>query len=510
VGALKAGAIGSGMFRYQPLLVETAFETAGSDSSTPLIRDAPWRGRWMYLISVLARNSVLLFCDLSALLIASTLGYVAWAEALLHQPVCPYFSLLPLLCVFPLAYAAAGLYPGFGLGAVEILRRLFFCTSISFLAVAAASFALKADPSYSRMSFTIAWAGALVIVPVCRLLTLSIVKPFRWWNEPTVIFGTPSQARLTILSLKRAFSLGYAVVGVLCSDGQAVGQTIEDVPILGGLELVPELARQGVATLLAWDDSSVMAQLAQTQTLLRHMVFIREDRLFPVERVKVRNLGGVLGIEFSNELLRRPNQLIKRSLDLILGTAGLVIALPVVALCASLIKLVSPGPVFFLQQREGLGGRKFKVWKLRTMYADAEARLAELLKGDPELRRQWQRSAKLPRDPRLIPMVGTLLRRLSLDELPQLWNVIVGDMSLVGPRPFPDYHLAMLSPDSKRLRSAVRPGLTGLWQIMVRSNGRIEEQERFDTYYIRNWSLWLDLYILARTVTVVLIARGAY
>ena len=376
--------------------------------------------------------------------------------------------------------------------------------------MAAASFALKADPSYSRMSFTIAWAGALVIVPVCRLLTLSIVKPFRWWNEPTVIFGTPSQARLTILSLKRAFSLGYAVVGVLCSDGQAVGQTIEDVPILGGLELVPELARQGVATLLAWDDSSVMAQLAQTQTLLRHMVFIREDRLFPVERVKVRNLGGVLGIEFSNELLRRPNQLIKRSLDLILGTAGLVIALPIVALCASLIKLVSPGPVFFRQQREGLGGRKFKVWKLRTMYADAEARLAELLKGDPELRRQWQRSAKLPRDPRLIPMVGILLRRLSLDELPQLWNVIVGDMSLVGPRPFPDYHLAMLSPDFKRLRSAVRPGLTGLWQIMVRSNGRIEEQERFDTYYIRNWSLWLDLYILARTVTVVLIARGAY
>ena len=498
------------MFRYQPLLAQTAFEAAGSDSSTPLIRDAPCRGRWMYLISVLARNSVLLFCDLSALLIASMLGYVAWAEASLHQSVSQYLSLLPLLCLFPFAYAAAGLYPGFGLGAVEILRRLFYCTSISFLAVAAASFALKADPTFSRMSFAIAWAGALVIVPVCRLLTLSIVKPFRWWSEPTVIFGTPSEARLTILSLKRAFSLGYAVVGVLCSDGQRVGQTIEDVPILGGLELVPELSQRGVATLLAWDDSSVMAELAHTQTLLRHMVFIREDRLYPVERVKVRNLGGVLGIEFSNELLRRPNQFIKRSLDLILSTAGLVIALPVVALCASLIKLVSPGPVFFRQQREGLGGRKFKVWKLRTMYADAEARLAELLKGDPELRRQWQRSAKLPRDPRLIPMVGTLLRRLSLDELPQLWNVIVGDMSLVGPRPFPDYHLAMLSPDFKRLRSAVRPGLTGLWQIMVRGNGRLEEQERFDSYYVRNWSLWLDLYILARTVTVVLTARGAY
>jgi lipopolysaccharide/colanic/teichoic acid biosynthesis glycosyltransferase len=175
-----------------------------------------------------------------------------------------------------------------------------------------------------------------------------------------------------------------------------------------------------------------------------------------------------------------------------------------------LIKLVSAGPVFFLQEREGLGGRKFKVCKLRTMHADAEARLGELIAGNPELRRQWERNAKLRPDPRLIPIVGTLLRRLSLDELPQLWNVLVGDMSLVGPRPFPDNHLAMLSPGFKELRNAVRPGITGLWQVMARSNGRIEEQVRFDTYYIRNWSLWLDLYILARTVTAVLTARGAY
>jgi Undecaprenyl-phosphate galactose phosphotransferase WbaP len=498
------------MFRYQSLGAQSGFEAAGSLSLTQVFRADGRRKRRKHYLSVVARNAVLLFCDVAALIAASMLAYVAWAETSLHQPPSQYLSLLPLLCLFPLVYAAAGLYPGFGLGAVEILRRLFYCTSISFLGVAAASFALKAHPTFSRLTFAIAWAGALVLVPVCRLLTLSIVKSFRWWSEPTVIFGTPSQARLTILSLKRALSLGYAVVGVLSCDGQRAGQTIEGIPILGGLELVPQLAEHGVATLLAWDRSSVMAQLVQAQTRIRHMVFIREDQMFPVERVRVRNLGGVLGIEFTNELLRRPNRLLKRFLDVILSVTGLAVALPAIALCALLIKLVSAGPVFFLQEREGLGGRKFKVWKLRTMHADAEARLAELIAGNLELRRQWEQNAKLRPDPRLIPIVGTLLRRLSLDELPQLWNVLVGEMSLVGPRPFPDNHLAMLSPGFKELRNAVRPGITGLWQVMARSNGRIEEQVRFDTYYIRNWSLWLDAYILARTVAAVLTTRGAY
>jgi Undecaprenyl-phosphate galactose phosphotransferase WbaP len=498
------------MFRYQPLVSPTGFGESEPAPAALVVRHDPFRQPLMRSISVLARYGVLLLSDLSALLISSIIGFLAWSGPVLHQPIAPYISLVPLLCLFPLSYAFADLYPGFGLGAVEILRRQSYCTSISFLGVAAASFALKADAVYSRVTFCCTLTAALVMVPVFRLLTLSIVKSFRWWGEPTVIFGTASEASLTISSLKHALSLGYDVVGVLCSDGFPVGQMINGIPILGDLELLPVLSQQGVSTLLAWDDSSVMAKLVHMQARLRHMVFIRDDRLFPVERVKVRNLGGVLGIEFSNELLRRPNQIIKRVLDVLLASIGLLIGLPIIALCALLIKLASSGPIFYRQERAGLHGRTFRVWKLRTMYSDAEARLAELLNADPELQRQFQRNAKLSRDPRLIPIVGRLLRRLSLDELPQLWNVIIGDMSLVGPRPFPDYHLAMLSTDCKKLRMAVRPGLTGMWQVMVRSNGEIEDQERFDIYYIRNWSLWLDLYILARTGGAVLMARGAY
>jgi lipopolysaccharide/colanic/teichoic acid biosynthesis glycosyltransferase len=144
------------------------------------------------------------------------------------------------------------------------------------------------------------------------------------------------------------------------------------------------------------------------------------------------------------------------------------------------------------------------------MHPDAERRLTELLEQSPELKRQWERSVKLEQDPRIIPVVGHFLRRFSVDELPQLWNVVVGNMSLVGPRPLPEYHLEKLSSDAKGLRRSIRPGLTGMWQVMVRGDGSVAEQERFDTYYVRNWSVWLDLYILARTLSAVVMGRGAY
>lgn len=203
-------------------------------------------------------------------------------------------------------------------------------------------------------------------------------------------------------------------------------------------------------------------------------------------------------------------RVLKRILDFVIAVPLALASAPFVGFWALWIKIVSPGPAFFLQEREGKAGKRIVIYKLRTMHQDAEQVLLKYLEANNEENAKWLRHYKLKKDPRVIPGIGWFLRRYSLDELPQLWNVLRGDMSLVGPRPFPEYHLNSFPAPFRTLRASVMPGVTGLWQVSTRSDADLNVQEAEDTYYIRNWSLWLDIYILLRTVQTVIMPNAAY
>ena len=187
------------------------------------------------------------------------------------------------------------------------------------------------------------------------------------------------------------------------------------------------------------------------------MVVLRDYADMPVEGVQVRNLGGMLGLEYGNNLLRPYARWVKRAVDLVVGGIAVVLALPIVAVASLLVRLSGPGPLFYWQVREGRFGKPFAVPKIRTMVPDAERRLQEHFEQNAALRAEWEAGYKLRADPRLIPGLGRWLRRFSIDELPQLWSVVKGEMSLVGPRPFPHYHLQAISARSLDLRRQAAP-----------------------------------------------------
>jgi undecaprenyl-phosphate galactose phosphotransferase len=208
--------------------------------------------------------------------------------------------------------------------------------------------------------------------------------------------------------------------------------------------------------------------------------------------------------------LARPwSRLIKRTFDVVGATLAGIVLFPLVLVAALFVRFETGGPAFFVQDRLGRKGASFRCYKLRTMYQDADARLEAFLRESPTARIEWERYAKLKtQDPR-ITRVGSFLRRVSADEWPQLYNVLHGDMSLVGPRPYLPTERPQMGSLAETILKA-QPGMTGLWQVSGRNELRFEQRLQLDEYYVRNWSLWMDIAVLLRTINSVLRGQGAY
>jgi Undecaprenyl-phosphate galactose phosphotransferase WbaP len=423
-----------------------------------------------------------------------------------------YFRLFPLLGLFTVAYALFGLYPGVTCNPVAEIRRAAAATTAVFLTLAALTLLLRLVDVYSRLVFLMAWLLALVGVPLTRAAVRSLFGSKSWWGYPLVIFGAGSMVRDLVRSLREQPRLGLRTVAIV-DRGYPAGAMIDGVPVVRRVEDAP-VARGGlgisrgvVATPgMSRDDLSEI--LNSRDTCLPHLLIAPGLEGVSSLETEATDICRLLMLETRNRLLLPGPRLAKRALDLACAAVLAILVLPVALIVAVLIKLESRGPVFYRHARLGQNGRRIAIWKFRTMAANADRVLEHHLRAHPEMAAEWERDRKLRHDPR-VTRLGCFLRRTSLDELPQLLNVLCGDMSLVGPRPIVTEEIEKYS-GAYRLYTRVRPGLTGLWQVSGRNDTSYEERVALDTYYVRNWSPWLDIYLLARTVNVVLARAGAY
>ena len=440
-----------------------------------------------------------------------SLALAAFFAGLIDNGWAPLLRYDYVLLFVPAAYGIAGLYPAVGVNPIDEFRRLTIATSAVFVA------SLAGMAVIGRVAPSSAWVLvgvlALATVPIGRAIVREVFARRSWWGVPVVVLGAGRTAILLIDRLQSRARIGMKPIACLDDDATKIGTAIRGVPVTGPLAHAHNYSRRGVRHVLVampvLEPHDLVPLLARYGRGFPAMLVV--PNLFGVASVGVdtRDLGGVLGLLVKHNLASRTNRYAKAVLDVFLLVPALLVGVPVIALAALAVLVVSPGNPFYGHARVGRKGRIIRVWKLRTMRPDADVVLGRYLAEHPEARAEWKRHFKLSEDPRVIPLLGSFLRASSLDELPQIFNVLRGEMSFVGPRPFPPYHLEAFSDDFRQLRSMVRPGITGLWQVMVRSDGDLEVQERLDTYYIRNWSIWMDLYVLARTPLAVLSAKGA-
>ncbi len=396
---------------------------------------------------VLMAADVLLFIML-ILTSQITSLYLGMAEK--NGVVAPFMMGLSALQIL-VVQTRLGLYPGLG---IPLAKRLQQRWSVSAAILLASSLIVCLWHVQDGLIVFAMGIIYLLCAPLVEDVSRSLLHAAGVWGKPVCLQGDPSDCRTMALLLKQNWQLGLKPVANLspCNDFQP-----SVVLPVDGMQLWPP-ATPGYAP----SPHHSMMQLR-----------------------------------------------LKRLMDVTLTSIVALLTLPLIVVVALCILVIDGRPIFYSQYRRGLGGKPIRIWKLRSMYKDSQKRLEVLLENDIESAAEWYARYKLQNDPRILPFIGRFIRKYSIDELPQFYNVLNGDVSLVGPRVFVDYDLDAYSDDDLHLRQSVLPGITGLWQVTIRSSGTNEDKIYYDRMYVQHRSLWFDLDILYRTVGVVLTGRGA-
>ena len=451
-------------------------------------------------------------------------------------PGCPWggYELVEYVRFFPVAFVFVGvnaaldlyhgnwMYPCSPLSPVEEFRRLCFSSFLTHAgAIAYMAFAYQSmEGRISRAVCIYACILAAIGTQSFRNWMRFVLKRLKMGQIPVVLAGGGEAAHRFAAAIDGDPYAGVRIVGYFAGT-ERIGRKrrrrawnerdFQDrkIPYLGTLrDVVVQSQKRDIKILVACqDDRLFRAQMDEFATWFTYVVYLPAARTFPVFGARAVSFDGIGGLEMVNQGRMKVKRFQKRVIDSLLALVAFVVFLPAFIAIPVLIKLTSRGPVFYRHKRLGRNGREFYIWKFRSMYMDADRRLKSILADNPEAAKEWESSFKLSHDPRVTPF-GMFLRKTSLDELPQLFNVFSGEMSLIGPRPIITEEVGYYG-GSYRVFSSVRPGITGLWQVSGRSDTGYERRVALDTYYVLNWSPWLDLWILLRTVFAVLFMRGA-
>jgi len=455
-------------------------------------------------------TAVLVLTDACALLLSVAISFAAKFVFQGNVGITGYLRLWPFLFVFLLAYAATGLYSGAGIGAPEELRRTTAVSTVLFVCLAALTVSFRGGREHITWTLCLAVFLSVALVPLARECVRQRFAREPWWGYPAVVFGAGSTGAALVKAVVNEPGLGLKPIAVLDETRQV--REVHGVPVFSDGNLTPLLLyppRPAYAVFAVQDMARTeLARLVERHRAnFSHIILIPEAADIANLWVRPSRVGGMLGLELRHQM-QWHERLAKRAVDVAICLLSAVLVLPLCFVAAILIRLDSHGPAFYGQRRIGHKGSWFTAWKFRSMVPNADAVLEHYLEQNPALREEWEREHKLKTDPR-VTRIGRILRKTSLDELPQLWNVLKGEMTLVGPRPIVEKEVVRYG-RSFNLYTSVKGGITGLWQVSGRSDTSYEERVHLDTFYIRNWSMWLDYCILFRTVAVVLFRKGAY
>lgn len=383
---------------------------------------------------------------------------------------------------------------------------------LSFMAIISIALSALLSYSYPVNQWALGWGATLVSIPMFRGCAKYLLDKMGTWKMPCAIIGDTGNARDILLAIKSEPSTGLEVIAVISPESDAVDSEVFGISYISREEFtnrIGEFSKVFIAT--EKHQNLIRDSWIRLLTKLRvqDISIVPALRGVPLQGTDISHFFSheVMVLRLKNNLPRKSSRIVKRVFDICVSSILLIFLSPLFAYIAWKVSR-DGGPATYGHERVGLFGRKFRCLKFRSMVVNSKEVLENLLATDEEARNEWDREFKLKNDPRVTPL-GRFLRRTSLDELPQLWNVLRGEMSLVGPRPVIDEELLRYNDDVDYYLLA-KPGMSGLWQVSGRSDTDYDTRVYLDSWYVKNWSLWSDIVILFKTINVVLKNKGAY